>query len=214
MNHLEDIAPSKRDANWSGLAERACSSYLGSIKLDEQSGEQAILLADRILQRYPALKQSKVFMAKRAAVGLDAFGWTYSHYRHASGDDEWIDKMKEFVKSDAQTPDIAQRAAKKVQKYLVAYCAWPFWKMAIDRGANVCKDPDFQKSIMAALDGALWKAETGDVAQNKCWGDLKTQVMAEFDKEKADKFRKTVCELPKVKSALSAAQAAKCKTED
>jgi hypothetical protein len=210
VNHLEDIPPSKRDATWMGLAERSCSGLLDGVKIDEHEAESAIYLADRILKRYPALKQSKAFMAKRADVGLKAFGYTYSNYRHSAGDDQWIEQMKAFVKDDAVTADLPQRAAKKVQVYLVAYCAWPFWKMAIDRGGAVCKDADFQKSVVAAIDDGVWKEETVDTAQNKCWADMKAPLLAAFDDAKKSGFRKNACPMLKSKGALSGAQAAKC----
>jgi hypothetical protein len=199
VEHLEDLPPSKRDATWAGLAERACSSYLGAVPIDEHKAEYALMLADRILKRYPALKQSKVFMSKRAEVGLKAFGYTYGNYRHSQGEDPWIDKMKEFVKDDTLTPDLPERAAKKVQNYLVAYCAWPFWKMAIDRGTVVCKEVEFQKSIVAAIGDGVWKAETSDVAQNKCWAEVKAPLLAELESAKGSDFKKNACPLLKAK---------------
>jgi hypothetical protein len=214
FDHLEDISPSKRDANWNGMAERASSHLLEAQKVDEHTAEGLLAAADRVLQRYRFLKQSKAFMAKRAEVGLKAFGYTYSNYRHSRGDDEWIDKMKEFVTADTVTADLPQQAAKKVQVYLVAYCAWPFWKMAMDRGAVVCKDADFHKSIIAAIDDGVWKAETTDVAQNKCWSDLKAPLLAELDRGKSEGFKKNACPLLRAKSALSTAQTAKCNEDE
>jgi hypothetical protein len=213
VGHLEDIAPSKRDATWTGLAERGGAAYIGSMKIDEHSGDEVISAADRLVQRYPVLKQSKVFMAKRAEVGLKAVGFTYGGSSHSRSDDPWLDKMKEFVKADSVTPDLPQQAARKVQKYLVADSAWPFWKMAIDKGAQVCKDPDFQKSILAAIEDGVWKAETADVAQNKCWGDLKAPMLAELDKGKSEHYRKNACPLLKSKGALSPTQVQKCAEE-
>lgn len=214
FGHLEDISPSKRDANWNGLAERTSAHLLEVEKIDEHSADGVLRASDRILQHFGFLKQSKVFMAKRAELGLKAFGYTYSNYRHAAGDDQWIDQMKEFVTADTVTPDLPQLAAKKVQVYLVAYCAWPFWKMAMDRGATVCKDADFQKSIVAAIGDGVWKAETTEVAQNKCWADVKGPLLAELDKTKSEDFKKNACPLLKAKGALSAAQTKKCFEDD
>jgi hypothetical protein len=210
VDHLGDILPSKRDATWTGLAERGGIGYLGALKLDAQSSEKMIAWSDRLLQRYPLIKQSKPFMAKRAEVGLKAFGFTYGNYRHSAGDDEWLDKLKEFVKADAVTPDLPQQAARKVQQYLVAYCAWPFWKMAIDKGAPVCKDGDFQKAIVAALGDGLWKSETEAVAQNKCWSDLKGPLTTELEKGSWD-YRRHVCPLLKAKGVtLTPEQTSRC----
>lgn len=204
LEHLEDIAPSKRNATWTGLAERAGAQVLAGVKLDEQNAERVFVLAEALVKRYPLLKQSKVFMAKRAEVGLEAFGFTYSQSRHAASDDPWLDKIKEFVKADALTADLPQRAAKKVQSRLVAYCAWPLWKMAIDKGASVCKDADFQKSIVSAFEGGLWKEEITKVAQGKCWASLKAPLLAGLEKTEEDEFAETVCPVFKAKGVKSA----------
>jgi len=204
VNHLEDIAPSKRDAGWTALAERACASLLDSIKLDEQSAEQVLYAAKRMLQRYPVLKQSKAFMAKRAEVGLKAFGYSYGHYRHSASDDPWLDQIKEFVQADTVTADLPQRAAKAVQKNLVAYCAWPFWKMAVDKGARVCKDADFQKSILSAFQDDLWTKEISEVAQHRCWAELRVPLVAGLEKSNEEGYRKAACPVLKAKRIRSA----------
>lgn len=204
LDHLEDIVPSKRAAAWSGLAERAGAQALAGVKLDESTGEQALALADSLVKRYPLLQRSRVFMAKRAEVGLQAFGFTYGLSRHAASDDPWLDKVKEFVKADAVTADLPQRAARMVQSRLVAYCAWPLWKMAIDKGASVCKDADFQKSIVSAFEGGLWKEEIAKVAQGKCWASLKAPLLAGLEKTEEDEFAETVCPIFKTKGVKSA----------
>jgi hypothetical protein len=210
VEHLGDILPSKRDATWSGLAERGGAGYLAAVKIDQHSADKTLAWSDRLLQRFPLMKQSKLYMAKRAEIGLKAFGYTYGNYRHSAGDDEWLDKLKDFVKADAVTPDLPQQAARKVQQYLVAYCAWPFWKLAIDKGAAVCKDGDFQKSIVAAIGDGLWKGETEPVAQNKCWNELKGPLTAELEKGSWD-YRRNACPLLKAKGVtLTPEQAAKC----
>ncbi len=204
VNHLEDISPSKRDAAWLALAERACGGLLESTKLDEQSAEQVLYAAKRMLQRYPTLKQSKAFMAKRAEVGLKAFAHSYSHYRHSASDDPWLEQIKEFVKADTVTADLPQRAAKVVQHDLVAYCAWPLWKMALDKGARVCKDADFQKSILSAFQDDLWTKEISDVAQYKCWAELKAPLVAGLEQSNEEAYQKAACPVLKAKRVKSA----------
>jgi hypothetical protein len=210
VEHLGDIAPSKRDATWTGLAERGGAGYLSSVKLDEHSADKVLAWSEKLLTRYPLLKQSKLYMGKRAEVGLKAFGYTFSNYRHSAGDDEWLDKVKEFVKSDGVTADLPQQAARRVQKLLVAEVAWPLWKMALDKGAAVCKDADFQKSILGAIEDGVWKSETEPVAQSKCWNDLKGPMQAAIEKGSFD-YRKHACPLLKAKAVtLTPEQTTKC----
>lgn len=210
VEHLGDVAPSKRDATWIGLAERGGAGYLGSVKLDEHNADKTIAWSDRLLQRYPVLKQSKLFMGKRAEVGLSAFGLTFSNSRHSAGDDPWLARLKEFVGSDGVTADLPQQAARRVQRVLVAEVAWPLWKLALDRGAAVCKDPDFQKSILGAIEGDVWKGETTPVVQSRCWNELKAPLTAGLDKGTFD-YRKRVCPLLRAKNVtLTPEQTARC----
>jgi len=209
VEHLEDLPPSKRDATWLALAEQSCAGLLEAQKIDENSAEGVLRLADRMLKRFGALKQSRAFLAKRAEVGLKAFGFTYSNSRHSAGDDPWMDQLKEFVAADAITADLPQRAAKKVQSRLVAQVAWPLWKTALDRGASVCEDADFQASIIAAIARDVWSAQTHDVANGKCAAALKAPLAAAFDK--ADEAGlKHLCPFLKARGALTAAQTSKC----
>lgn len=211
VEHLGDVPPSKRDATWSGIAERAVVGWLGGAKLDDKSAPALLDKLEKLLQRFPQLKQSKPLMAKRAEVGLRAFDFTFGGSRHSAGDDPWLEKLREFVAADGGvTADLPQQAARHVQKRLVAYVAWPFWKTAIDRGAAVCKDGDFQQSILGAVEESVWKSETEGVLANKCWNELKAPMVADLMKRSFE-YRKHACPILKAKNVtLSAEQAAKC----
>jgi hypothetical protein len=177
VEHLGDLPPSKRDATWMKIAEHGCAALLAADPIDEKNAEGHIYLADRIIQRYPVLKQSKAYMEKRAEVGLKAFGFTYSQYRHSAGDDKWLDQIKQFVKDDPTTPDLPQRAAKRVQNYLIARVAWPLWKSALERKASLCGDADFRKSLVDALVDGVWQQETAPEAK-RCFKAIKADLLA------------------------------------
>jgi hypothetical protein len=215
--HLGDIPPSKRDAKWQGLAERGGAGWLGAIKVDEHHTREAMAVADRILELYPVLKQSKVFMAKRADVGLETFRWTYSDYRHSAGDDGWIDKMLEFVKTDTVTPDLAFRLGKLIDKRLIPVCGYRLFKIALDKqGPQVCKDADFQRTVVGAFEHGSWVQEVTDIAKNKCWGDLKGPLVAALNQNTKDaglSFRKSACPLLKEKNALGKAETQICESD-
>ena len=211
VQHLSDIAPSKRDKKWSELAERATSAQLAALKVTDQDPDGPLHTAENLLKSYPQLKQSKVFMSKRAETGLQSFKFNYSRYRHSSGDDEWIDKMMAFVKADDQTPDLPLRAAKLVISRLVPMCAYPFFKMVYDKGGPAtCKDGDFQKTIVSAFEYGVWKAEITEIAQNKCWNEMKGPLVGELSKNKSEIYRRNICPVLKAKNGLPAAQKAEC----
>ncbi len=204
VGHLGDIAPSKRDAKWLAIAEQASAEYLKAIDIDENSAQGAFYTSDDLVKRYPALKQSKRFLAARAEVGLKAFGFTYSNYRHSRGDDEWLVQIKKWVQADATTTDLPVRAAKKVQSRLMASVAWPLWKMAVDRGNTVCADKEFQEAIIMAVGEKSWPDETKPVVE-KCWAELKAPVLKQVAASKDLNEVEAICALLKTKSVESPA---------
>jgi hypothetical protein len=211
--HLTDIPPSKRDAKWEAIAERAVAGHLGGMKIDERSAEQVLEESDRLLKAFPMLKRSKTVMAKRAEVGLQAFKYSYSRYRHSTGDDPWLDKLLEFTKADELTADLPMRAAKVVMGRLIPVCAFRLSKLAFDKGGPaVCKDGDFQKTIVGAFQEGAWTKEASEIS-GKCWGELRGPLVAELKANPGDKgheFRKGACPLLKAKGALAGADAALC----
>jgi hypothetical protein len=212
--HLKDIPPSKRDGKWQTIAEHAGAGLLGSVKIGEHNPEEVLFVSERILGAYPVLKQSKVFMAKRAETGLQAFKWSYSNYRHSAGDDKWIDKIVEFVEGDDTTPDLALRAGKLIDSRLIPVCGFRLFKIALAKGgAAVCKDGDFQRTVVAAVEEGAWLAEATAIVKDKCWGELKGPLLAELEKNKSDNFRQHACPKLKANNALSKAQVTICDAE-
>ena len=205
VEHLTDILPSKRDAEWKAIAERACSGVLdGSALKDPASGERTLEQIDELMKRFGWLKDSKAFMSKRAEVGFKAFGWTFSNSRHSSGDDPWLERLKAFVAADAVTPDIALRGEKVVTSRLVAVVAFPLMKTALAKGGKpVCNDGELQKSVLGALSDGAWKAETSEVL-GTCWDELKPVILAEVLKTDATRtLQLKLCPVLVEKNALS-----------
>lgn len=215
VEHLEDIPPSKRNADWQGIAERGCANYLGTfeIKEDRDAGPPLEVMA-QLLKRYPLLKQSKLFMSKRAEVGLKSFQYSYSLFRHSRGDDKWLTGLEEFVQADTVTTDLPLRAAKLVTSRLVADTAFPFFKMALARsGKAVCKDPDFHKTVVATFDEGAWLQELTEIVQRTCWNEVKGPLLTELGKSESSSYREHVCPVLQAKNALNAEQKAKCEAK-
>jgi hypothetical protein len=207
VDHLTDVAPSKRDAEWKAMAERACSGVLDPAALkDPASGERALDQMDELMKRFGWLKDSKVFMSKRAEVGFKAFGWTFSDSRHSTGDDPWLDRLKAFVAVDALTPDIALRGAKAVTSRLVPVVAFPMFKTALAKGGKpLCKDAELQQSVLGAVTEGVWKSETGEVLTT-CWDEMKSVILAEVLKADATRtLQLKLCPVLVERNALSPA---------
>ena len=186
VDHLNDIVPSKRDAEWKAIAERACTGVLDPSELkDVASSQRSLDQMDELMKRYGWLKESKPFLTRRADVGLKAMGWTYQNSRHSSGEDPWMDKLKTFVAADALTPDMALRALKLVTSRLVPVVAFPLVKPALARGGKAtCKDADVLQAMLGALTEGSWKEESAEVSTT-CWEELKPLVLAEVLKPDA-----------------------------
>jgi hypothetical protein len=203
MQHLGDIAPSKRDAKWAALAEQGADGWLRSLELDERNAQRTLWTIDDLVKRYPALKKSKLFLAARTDVGLKAFGLTYSQSSHSAGDDPWLTALTAWVKADA-TQSLPAKAAKLAQERLVARVAWPLWKLALERGAQVCADADFHDAILSAYTSGVWAEETTPVIE-KCWSELKAPVLKTIEKNEDKKDTAKLCTLAKAHT-LTAAQ--------
>lgn len=206
VDHLNDIVPSRRDAEWKAIAERACTGVLDPSELkDVPSSQRSLDQMDELMKRYGWLKDSKPFLARRADVGLKAMGWTYQSSRHSSGEDPWMDKLKTFVAADAFTPDLALRALKLVTSRLVAVVAFPLVKPALARGGKAaCKDADVQQAMLGALSEGAWKEESAEVSTT-CWEELKPMVLAEVLKPDATRtLQLKLCPTLVEKKALSA----------
>lgn len=216
VDHLNDIVPSKRDAEWKAIAERACTGVLDPADLkDPGSAQRTLDQIDELMKRYGWLKDSKVFLAKRADVGLKAFGWTFQNSRHSSSEDPWFDKLKTFVAADATTSDLPLRGLKLVTSRLVPVVGFPFVKPALAKGGKaVCKDADVQKAVLGALSDGAWKAESAELTTT-CWDELKPLVLAEVLKPDATRtLQLKLCPTLVEKKALSADEKKKACTFD
>ena len=180
VEHLNDVVPSKRDAEWKAIAERACTGVLDPSELkDPASSQRTLDQIDELMKRYGWLKDSKTFMSKRAEVGFKAMGFTYQNSRHASGDDPWMERLKTFVAADAITADLPMRAIKLVNSRLVAVVSFPFVKPALARGGKAaCKDTEVQQTILGALAEGSWTVEANEAAST-CWDEFKPVLSAE-----------------------------------
>jgi hypothetical protein len=205
VDHLNDILPSKRDGEWKAIAERACTGVLDPAEIkDANSAQRSLDQMDELMKRYGWLKDSKVFLTRRAEVGFKAMGWTFGNSRHSAGDDPWFEKLKTFVAADAVTADLSLRALKLSNSRLVASVGFPFVKPALAKGGKAaCKDSDLQQSVVSAVMEGAWAAETTEVT-NTCWDELKPVFIAETTK--ADQTRTIqlkLCPVLEKKAALT-----------
>lgn len=208
VDHLTDILPSKRDAEWRAIAERACAGVLDAADLKDATSAQRVLdQSDELMKRYGWLKDSKPFLGKRAEVGLKALGWTFSNSRHSSSEDPWLEKLITFVNADALTADLPLRSLKLVTSRLVAGVAFPLVKPTLAKGGKAaCKDADVQAVLLGVLSEGSWKTEAAGFVST-CWDELKPVVVAEVLKPEVTRtVQLKLCPVLVEKKALDAEQ--------
>lgn len=211
VEHLADVVPSKRDAEWKGIAERSLTALLDTLEVkDERKAQETLNVIDEQLKRWAWLKQSKPFLAKRADVGLKAFAMTFSSSRHTTSDDPWRDRLKEFVAVDTLTADLPLRAGKLITSRLVADAAIPFFKPALAKGGKpLCKDADVQKALVASwLEGSY--KDDATAMTDTCFDELKPLLVAELAKASFSARKNSLCPYLTAKKSVPDAQKAQC----
>ncbi|MEO6952837.1 MAG: hypothetical protein ABI321_13615 [Polyangia bacterium] len=202
LDHLGDIAPSKRDKTWDRIAEKSAIAIMGTMDSSKDvSGRgynsrlappRALAFADDLAAKYPMFKKSKTFMAARADAALKGFKFTFNNSSHSTGNDPWLEQVKAFQQTDTTTPDIPLRIGKMISGRLVAYMAIPFYKPALASNGGLCKDADVKAAIVSSVVSNVWM-DDGKAMAEKCWGDVKGGIEVEVKKEDADEARKYAC---------------------
>jgi hypothetical protein len=182
INHLQDISPSKRDADWKKLAEQAGVGVLTSTTQgDPLAGIQA---SEKMLENFPELKSSKAFMEKRNEVGLQAF--SNSCFPSNWLADECNKALKTFVEQDRGNTALAFQAGKVARLNLKSWAATPYFFMAIKQAGDPrCKDEDVSLAVISALGlPAESYKEVVDQAKDlsvKCWQAIGPALLKELN---------------------------------
>ncbi len=214
VQHMGEVAPSERDDAWKAVTERGAAGYLDTFELkDANRAEEPLLAADDLMKRYPHLKNSKPFLAKRAEVALKAFPMTYSSSSHSRSGDAWIDRVIDFAKSDSTTPKLAERLAKDVVlNRLIPVTAFPLVKLASERsGKEVCADTALHPIFLDTLEDGSWAADVKALV-GTCWTELKGPVLAKLAAPGSKAFMKKTCATLGDAPAVAADLKGKCPT--
>jgi hypothetical protein len=209
-DHLEDIPPASRDAEWRSLAQQA---GLGALTLAGQRGPiDAIDLSEALLARYPALKESSDFMSKRADLGTQAFERCFQKDRWA---DACASHLKAFVEADPTNQALAFRLGKLVPPRSFGRLAIPAFAVALKRSDDPrCQDPDVKRAVLSGL--SLPRAGNEDIVaesiqlgSNVCWHALQAAITDRMGGDSRDYLRNT-CPFTAAKGALSSLMAKTC----
>jgi hypothetical protein len=209
-DHLEDVAPSDRNAEWNALAQQTALGVLTGWA--NRSPSEGLAAAQALLERYPVLKESKDFMGRRATVGLQAFERCFD--RDASFE-LCAPHLKPFVMADPTDHDLAFRLGKLVPPRARGFHAVPAFAVAIDKKGDArCQDADVRRAVMSGL--ALAKAGHEDVvaqsielASNLCFREMRQAIVDSMGTLAPDLFKNT-CPFMKSQHVLSSLQTKLC----
>lgn len=204
LQHIEDVPPSKRKAEWDALLERAATELM--TQYSNSSGYAAFRSAELLVERYPTLTKSERFMAKRYEVSTVAFQSCLAESYDGS---ECLRSMQDFLKVGSPPPDVPFQFGKLVRAKLNHHLAVPFFHRGLQgKPANApeCADQDLGLAVKSGL--ALPPAEESarlarDIAGERCFGVLESVIVAQLTASGSDSFdAKNICEVLKAKGAL------------
>ncbi|MBA2540722.1 MAG: hypothetical protein H0V17_13875 [Deltaproteobacteria bacterium] len=212
--HLTDVAPSERTAEWLAVAADAATGYIAGLNNDDLV--KKILEIERVDSEFPMLLKSPKYSKARMEIGLKGFEACFNHpYLHK----ECFEHGIKFIDADAPNGDLALRMAKLVRRNTSpAAGAAGYFKRAIDAaGKNldaVCRDEDLKLVVKTGFNvpSHYEDAKTvRSIAGGACWSQLRKTVLDEYTVAGETSYeRRNTCEVLKAQKALSAAQAKAC----
>jgi hypothetical protein len=210
VDHLEDIPPANRNAEWQSLAQQA---GLGALTLAGQRGPvDGIYLSEALLQRYPVLKDSKDFMSKRGELGAQAFARCFQKDRWA---DSCAAHIKAFVEADPTNQDLAFRLGKLLPPGSHGRLAIPAFAVAIQKKDDPrCQDPDVKRAVLSGLSAPKAGnedivAESVELGSNLCWQALQPSITDRLGGDSTD-YLKNTCPFVMAKRSLSSVMSKAC----
>jgi hypothetical protein len=206
--HLEDIIPSKRDATWRGIAERASVGYLRGL-----DARDALEFSDHFLAEFPLMAQSRPFMATRVATAFPAFEGCFKDSKDSPRmATACADRLLPFVDADPE-PNLVIRSARLVGASAARAQAVALFARAVAGRARICGEDTLAGSVTAALalpptEGVV--ADARVIAKDVCWDALKEALVDRFIADGSSPYRKNTCDFLSAKNALSTISLKRC----
>lgn len=212
VDHLTDVAPSDRNAEWQDLAATAATGYIGGLKDDNLVTK--VLEIEKVDQDHPVILKSPKYTKVRAEIGLKAYG---ACFKNSYWIDECLAHATKFLEGDTGNTDLAFKMAKLVRLNANHHVAAPYFKRALTgkNNAAVCKDEDLKLAIMSGL--ALPKdydnaGVSREIASGACWDVLKKPILEAFNADSDGGYvKQNTCDFLKAKKVLTADQSKGCK---
>jgi len=145
LDHLSDIKPAQRDANWEKLVDSAMSGRSQQL-YKEANAKKIIEFFDQYIPLYPSILKDAEFMKKRADYGSDYYKYCISY-----NDSDCHKEYLGFIKLDPNR-SYAFDIAKKVRRQASDIRANEYFQLAEPiKSLGKCDDPDLSDAVLAGL---------------------------------------------------------------
>jgi len=199
--HLDDVPPTKRDARWQTILERTA---VGSLVLRAAQPVLAYQVAEQLTKRFPTVKRSKDFMARRTTVGLAGLEACLQRNTEDCGA-----RFLDYVDADPTNQPLAVKAGIQLAGSTKPAVAVAFFKrgLAGRKNAKECADKAVDRAVRAALELPADNprvADANELAGAICWDALAESLVEQLVRGGGGAYRHNACPLLLQKKVLSA----------
>jgi hypothetical protein len=202
-DRLADVRPTKRDAHWQELVEKAAIGELTPLASGGETIEELLAAPARYYPKFPSLRKSSGFVTLRAVIGVKAF-------RQCRGHDNCLQHSVNFFRTipipDLKLAlDMAHSASDWGARAL-------FYAQGLDApgGSAVCADRELAHDIAFAMaDSEKEYAKEARAVAEKCFEQVKDALIDGLAKNSQD-YPKNTCELLFEHKALKGLMEKRC----
>jgi hypothetical protein len=208
IEHLKDVSPSERKAEWIDIAGTAGA---GMVTGAPDAGVKLSFMV-QIEKDLPAILKSPKYLTARA----DAAGAAFNTCFNQGDFQQCRDYALVFVDADPKNAKATLDVAKAVRRGMSHFAAVPFFKRALAAGkpATVCADEDLSLAVVSGLGLDKDDAKLADslAIGTTCWKNVKDPVIKELmsDSGKKGRYHDNACALVKTNKAAVDDVAKRC----
>jgi hypothetical protein len=207
VEHLGDLVPSERTAEWLDVAATAAAGFVAQLP-----AEQIVYGIEAVERAYPQVLTSAKYTKQRGELGLRGYARLLD--RAGGGG---LEQAMRFLDGEPANAGLALGMGKVVVRaFSSKYAAAPFFGRAVaGKAPGACKDEDLKTALVSALglpsdyDGAAAARAIADA----CWSEQKKTILDEAAKADSGYVLANTCEILKAKKALTARQTRICAGE-
>ena len=214
VGHLDDVAPSERNADWQTVAADAAAGYIGGLSNDNLVTK--VVEIERLDGEYPTILKSTKYTKVRGEIGLKAYKGCFENEYWI---DECLDHAYKFIDADTDNHELAFKMGKLVRLNAKHWASLRYFKNALRAKdtKSMCADEDVKLAVLSGLalpDSYDALPIAKELAQGACWNNLKKPIVDAFNEDSENGYVRTnACSFLKAKKALSAEQAKTCKSD-